>query len=412
MKIFWSWQSDTTQSAGRHFVREALDAAAIKLADHPDLEDAERPEIDSDTANVAGSPPIAETILGKIRDCAVFVADVTPIAETRGGKKVANPNVMLELGYALRSLGPQQIVLVMNQAEGASLKSLPFDLRHWRGPLTYSLAKGASEEQRTFALENLTDDLVTRLAPCLAVAASSQPAPILAQGVAAEPDDSSVWLNGYTGVRVSTDHLGEVVLKFDGAAKLYCRIIPAVPFSATRRDMTRTLDGELALSLIGDYATLWNGVTENGALVYNLVTGERVYAATQWFQSTGEVWGVNADIVKDWQNQKVFTDGWAARSLEDFLTRHCRSLALFNAPKPWRFVIGLSGLKGSFLPGGRYARGGWSAVTDTVHHEKVLADVSPEALRQLSFEAFRKVFDAFGAPNLDEASYEAVLKKQ
>lgn len=86
MKVFWSWQSDTHQASGRHFVRAALEAAVERLVDHPGLEDAERPSVDSDTSNVPGSPPIAETILRKIRECAVFVADVTPIETTVGAR--------------------------------------------------------------------------------------------------------------------------------------------------------------------------------------------------------------------------------------------------------------------------------------------------------------------------------------
>ena len=46
-----------------------------------------------------GSPDIVATILAKIEAAAVFVADVTPIAVSPGGKHVANPNVLIELGY-------------------------------------------------------------------------------------------------------------------------------------------------------------------------------------------------------------------------------------------------------------------------------------------------------------------------
>ena len=172
MKVFWSWQSDTHQPSGRHFVKAALEAAVEQLADHPNLEDAERPIIDSDTSNVPGSPPIAETILRKIRECAVFVADVTPVGQTSGGKKLVNPNVMIELGYALAQVGPERIVLVMNQAEGGTLRALPFDLRHWRGPLTFSLGREATDERRDEVRVALVEDLVERLAPSLAFAAA------------------------------------------------------------------------------------------------------------------------------------------------------------------------------------------------------------------------------------------------
>ena len=163
MKVFWSWQSDTHAESGRHFVRAALAAAIDRLADQPDLEDAERAEVDSDTSNVSGHPHIGETVLRKIRECSVFVADLTPVGKTAGGKKLPNPNVMIELGYAFAQVGLEQVVLVMNQAEGARLSALPFDLRFWRAPISYSLKRDATEEERAEVLEGLVEDVAAAL---------------------------------------------------------------------------------------------------------------------------------------------------------------------------------------------------------------------------------------------------------
>ncbi|PZM13924.1 TIR domain-containing protein [Rhizobium tubonense] len=176
MKIFWSWQSDTHQPSGRYFVREVLQRLCDKLADALDLEQAERPQVDHDTFEVAGSPPIAETILQKIADAAVFVADVTPVTKTNGGKHVANPNVMIELGYALAKLRHARIVLVMNTADGASVKHLPFDLRHWRQPISYSLKRDATDEQRAEVANELTEAFRQAIVPSLKVAASEEDA--------------------------------------------------------------------------------------------------------------------------------------------------------------------------------------------------------------------------------------------
>jgi hypothetical protein len=170
MKIFWSWQSDTHQPSGRHFIRDVLQQLCEELAETPEIEPAERPEIDHDTLDVAGSPPIAETILRKIRDSAVFVADVTPVATTKGGKHAANPNVMIELGYALAILGHERIVLVMNTAEGAVLKHLPFDLRHWRKPISYSLGRDAADERRVEVKTELVGAFRQAVVPSLKVA--------------------------------------------------------------------------------------------------------------------------------------------------------------------------------------------------------------------------------------------------
>lgn len=187
MKIFWSWQSDTHQPTGRYFVREVLRSVAEELKGEDNTDEAERPEasaeigdddagsnrieVDYDTLGVGGSPKIADKILEKIEAAAVFVADLTPIATTRAGKMVPNPNVMIELGYALKVLGNERIVLVMNQAEGAALAKLPFDLRHWRQPVTYKLRRDASDEQKAEAAQALKEKLTGVIAPALLKAA-------------------------------------------------------------------------------------------------------------------------------------------------------------------------------------------------------------------------------------------------
>ena len=172
LKVFWSWQSDTHQPSGRHFVRDVLHKVCVELTESTEVDAAERPEIDHDTLDVAGSPPIAETILKKISEAAVFVADVTPVSKTSGGKHVANPNVMIELGYALSVLGHQRLVLVMNTAEGASLKHLPFDLKHWRKPISYALKRDVSDEVRATVAEELAAAFKRSLVPSLKLAAT------------------------------------------------------------------------------------------------------------------------------------------------------------------------------------------------------------------------------------------------
>lgn len=189
MKIFWSWQSDTHQPSGRYFVRDVLQTLAAELDGLDAAEEAERPSndydgkiskneenitdrisVDHDTLGVGGSPRVADTILRKIEEAAVFVADVTPIDKSLAGKKLPNPNVMIELGYALKVMGLERIVLVMNQAEGAALSHLPFDLRHWRAPVTYKLKRDETEERRAEVAEEIKKALRTVILPSLDIA--------------------------------------------------------------------------------------------------------------------------------------------------------------------------------------------------------------------------------------------------
>jgi hypothetical protein len=163
MKIFWSWQSDSPRKTNKEFIRDVLDSLCSELNQGGQIEPAGRPEaesedldedgrltVDYDTQGVGGRPPIAPTILDKIGEAAVFAADITPVVKTSGGKLIPNPNVMLELGFAIAELGYDRLVLFVNTAaavDGTKLKNLPFDLTHCKHPHTYSLAKDADDER-------------------------------------------------------------------------------------------------------------------------------------------------------------------------------------------------------------------------------------------------------------------------
>ena len=75
---FYAWQSDTPEECNRHFIRIALEDAAKRISADAimgvDL------RIDYDTEGVPGTPPITDTILDKIRECDIFIPDVTFVA--------------------------------------------------------------------------------------------------------------------------------------------------------------------------------------------------------------------------------------------------------------------------------------------------------------------------------------------
>ena len=104
--VFDSWQSDRDSKTLRYLIREALELAARKPSRELEFEDVVR--VDQDTQGVPGHPEIFRTICGKIDSCAIFVADLTYVATTDSGERIPNPNVAIELGYALKSIGPDR----------------------------------------------------------------------------------------------------------------------------------------------------------------------------------------------------------------------------------------------------------------------------------------------------------------
>ena len=163
LHIFFSWQSDVANRVGRNFIEKALERAIAELKAGAEVDEAARNEeiaVDRDTRGVPGSPPIMEAIFAKIDRAAVFLADMTYVATRLDGKKVPNPNVCIEHGYALKALGWRRTIAVMNTAMGDPKDhELPFDLRHARWPMQFQLAEGADEETRRVAREGLVRDL-------------------------------------------------------------------------------------------------------------------------------------------------------------------------------------------------------------------------------------------------------------
>jgi hypothetical protein len=156
IRIFYSWQSDRDRDVCSRFIQLALQAAldTIQPGFQPPL------ILDSDTMGVAGTPPVSETILRKIRECDIFIGDVSFVGMTPGGKLLPNPNVMTEFGYARSVLEDGQILLVMNTGFGAE-RDLPFDLAHLRHPLAYALPEGAPDGERRRRRVAFADKLKT-----------------------------------------------------------------------------------------------------------------------------------------------------------------------------------------------------------------------------------------------------------
>lgn len=141
-KIFYSWQSDLPNSTNRGFIQEALEKAAKVIRNDKSIEI--EPVIDRDTAGVPGSPDIADTILFKIENSQIFVADVSIINSQSPLRKAPNPNVLVELGYAMQTPGLGRIIMVMNTAHGKP-EVLPFDLR-MRRIVSYEIAEGEKDK--------------------------------------------------------------------------------------------------------------------------------------------------------------------------------------------------------------------------------------------------------------------------
>lgn len=147
--IFYSWHSDLPNNTNRGFIKNALEKIVESLEQDSSIEN--QLDVDEATRKEPGSPDIADSIFLKIDKCRIFICDISIInqeavsqskkhqesiirEQTGTIKEVRltpNPNVLIELGYAMKSLGTERIVMIMNEAFG-TVEQLPFDIRQKR----------------------------------------------------------------------------------------------------------------------------------------------------------------------------------------------------------------------------------------------------------------------------------------
>tara|TARA_R110001583_G_scaffold44966_2_gene142193 strand:- start:3013 stop:4026 length:1014 start_codon:yes stop_codon:yes gene_type:complete len=132
-KIFYSWQSDLPRPTNQNGIRKSL-RNAINLVEDNFIDN--RIDIDEATRNTTGSPNIPQSIFTKILNSDVFICDLTTInKDSENFRKTPNPNVLIELGYAIAILGWERIIMLFNTNFGSFPDDLPFDIdRHRASP--------------------------------------------------------------------------------------------------------------------------------------------------------------------------------------------------------------------------------------------------------------------------------------
>lgn len=349
IKIFYSWASDNSERECRNLIREALQTACEELTG--ELEEAGREvTLDHDTKGETGSPPITETIERKIRDCDVFVADLTPAAvqdRTDGSIRIIpNPNVMYELGYAYRSHDYTKIITVMNTGfAGSALKApaklrddvLPFNLRHRSYPICYHLHEGAEKKDLRLERERLLKALVAKIKPLTEKVA-------VPMGPKHEPH-APIDHRGSTFLRdgdvILKGEFGQIVWR-DKAEQLYVRFIPDVSASLT---MLKVQDAVPQIS-IPPYSTSSGDFGKNSLGFVKCATrpleNDEIISRDmiQFFRS-GEVWAICSSILRDkgkftWLVEDIFA--WAAACAAKF----AEGVAYTG---PGTFVFGIIGIE-------------------------------------------------------------------
>lgn len=334
--IFWSWQSDLDPRVTRNLVRDALASAIQDL--RAELE--ERHELTSDTQGVAGSPDIVATILAKIDAAAVFVGDVTPVAISAGGRAVANPNVLIELGYAKKTLGLNRVIMVWNTAfEGAHIDRLPFDMRGRRGPMSFHLPVGATTEDLRAERDRLRKSLRDALHLSIGTVAPAPTLEPLPQWQPAGPTSQALWFDDRNELTINEGGMPGSKAVHAGPY-VYVRILPR------RRSMPRDF-GERGTgpAILGDTEGYSWGMTRGGRIVYSgslrAATRLPLTNFVMQFKATGEIWGVTPFVTEGKRGGMFFADAFVGSAYE-FIQANIDYLGNSGGSGPYEVRMGLT----------------------------------------------------------------------
>lgn len=338
--IFWSWQSDLDPRVTRNLIRDAL-ALAI---DDLDAELEERHELTSDTKGVAGSPDIVTTILAKIEAAKVFVGDVTPVAVAASGKALANPNVLIELGYAKRAIGLERVITVWNTAyPGATIEQLPFDMRGRRGPMSFHLPERAETAELRIERDKLRSALREALRASIAVATPALPEQGVSAWQEAHPADPALWFDSAKPLTINEDGSPGTKTLSPGPYG-YVRIKPR-HWTAPRE----TIHDGVRPRIMGPTQGYSWGAARGGFIVYSgslRASGEHLLTnCVMQFRSTGELWGIDPFIANREDRTLFFADALISH-INDFLDGNLSVLQAQGAKGPYDVMIGATGLEG------------------------------------------------------------------
>jgi hypothetical protein len=417
-KIFWSWQSDYSPKTCRHFIRDALVDAIAQVADEIGVEDADRPEIDHDTKGERGMADIAATILNKIADAAVFVADLTPIAKSPDGKWLPNPNVMIELGWAMHRPGWERVIGILNMASGANVEDLPFDIRQ-RRVVTFVLSETENKQTRASVRSKLVKELKDALRINLEERADDLAAAVTITGVAEKSDNYSIWASAGDTL-THNDAFGgtrrETVAMLD-VPRAYMRIIPAGwKNGAPSVSAIAKLNQSESVDAPSDSATSGNfGATEEGYVRYWITGQSEAHEMsstnmTMFFEDTGEFWMLHGSVIAPHQGQLLLRDHPMLGQWSQLLRKAMAMMDRFQAQKTRRVEAGLFGVKDLQW----YSEWQGNRTPSRRNDTRVIRqsqDWSPEAQLTFLTDAYNRVRDLFALERSTEAEVTRILQQ-
>jgi hypothetical protein len=407
MKVFWAWQSDTPGKTGRHFMRSVLEAAIEKLNRDKDIDEPDEGfqsayRLDHDRKGLRGSPDLAAEILKKIENSDVIVADVTPVAMGRPfktddgreheGKRVMNPKVAIELGFALKALKSERLLMVLNTHFG-NRDHVPFDLASKAGPILYKLAPNATPEQIKAEAKRLIQTFVDALELYDESPAAAEPTPKFDE---AKPVSSLAFFAPETevlGANVNSENREKY--RIDHGPAFYMRLMPHANLNKpVHADALFRHVGE-----IGNFGYVQGGFARRnrlGSIFLDPTSNDRIDCLCQAFR-TGEIWGVNVHMTRN--GERLTPKIVAEDHLEGVMVSHLPLWVKFmrnvvETPPPYTVEAGIVNIERWHLQS-MHASGGELFSKDIILRDTLKDDTQAEQYRFL-LRFFEGMFNQAG----------------
>lgn len=353
--VFYSWQQDTPKDIGDGFIEEALNAALRELHTDVTIDKALRElQLDRDTKNTPGQPPIADTILRKIDNATVFVPDLTFVGKRLDRKRLTpNPNVLIEYGYAIKALGHERIVPVMNTHYGEpSDSNMPFDMKHLRHPIQYRLGPDASSSERTRVLT----ELIVNLKESISAVLKKLPAPPSAKPFTAHGSGATLGRfrppgnpigEGYDPFLSFAGNKNSNAITLADGPVVWLKVYPA--FDPDRKWLFTEIYAKVK-ERIGLLGTIWFSGdmgyvrSTDGFGIYALnKSNQNVTNRVTFIFTTGEIWSVGSDVIgrAEHRGRAVIPD--MTQIFARCLKNHSDFLIALGISPPFKWQAGMEG---------------------------------------------------------------------
>jgi hypothetical protein len=283
---------------------------------------------------------------------------LTFVASTDGGKRVPNPNVMTEYGYAFRAKTYKAMMPIMNTAFGPA-EELPFDIGYLRHPIKYHVEENVKDAQRRADRDALSKKIEGQLRLQIA-ATQPKPAP-------PPPFQQADTKNGPARFRASGEPIGrrwndiplprsprQAVFLAAGPA-MWLRLIPTAvdPSKKSIYDLKSNamMAGNFPLSPFYMRQGIGNNIfllkAEDGMGTCDLDAPDATETPSVAFAfRTGEVWAIDTTILTYHEGLLV---GDIEKLYEARLEDYAHFLAAICFPPPYRWISGIADVKGRIL---------------------------------------------------------------